>query len=212
MLAGSRPSKNVGITTRSNSEPPAPLVCRRPWNVPPGPLLFRVSVFPNRSPNPQRPGLDFRAGSSIAAMSGEPANFSLKDAAYWRARRSYKSRPGPRPTLGELQREHPWAWLWCERYQHRAPFAFAAAVIRWGPDVSSDRLRERACCTGCGNRARPSSIRVGAAIASASCLSRKPARRYARSDGGGCSANSDAQKKCPGALGDAQPGLLGMMS
>ena len=85
-------------------------------------------------------------------MSGEPANFSLKDAAYWRSRRPYKSPPGPRPTLGELQRGHPWGWLWCERCQHRAPFAYAAAVIRWGPDVSSDRLRERVRCTGCGSK------------------------------------------------------------
>jgi hypothetical protein len=85
-------------------------------------------------------------------MSGEPANFSLKDAAYWRARRSYKSPPCPRPTRGELQREYSWAWLWCERCQHRAPFAFAAAVIRWGPGASSDRLRERVRCTGCGSK------------------------------------------------------------
>jgi hypothetical protein len=62
------------------------------------------------------------------------------------------STPGPRPTLGELQREHPWTWLWCERCQHRAPFAFAAAVIRWGSTTSSDVLRQRARCTACGSK------------------------------------------------------------
>jgi hypothetical protein len=57
---------------------------------------------------------------------------------------------GPRPTLGELQRATPWVWLWCERCQHHAPLACAVAVIRWGPDTSSDKLRAAARCTGCG--------------------------------------------------------------
>ncbi|MGB7040396.1 MAG: hypothetical protein WBD83_12430, partial [Xanthobacteraceae bacterium] len=35
---------------------------------------------------------------------------------------------------------------------HRAPFAFAAAVIRWGPNASSDVLRQRARCTACGHK------------------------------------------------------------
>jgi hypothetical protein len=49
--------------------------------------------------------------------------------------------PGPIPTLGELQRAAPWGWLWCERRHHYAPPACSVAVIRWGADVSSDRLR-----------------------------------------------------------------------
>ena len=59
---------------------------------------------------------------------------------------------GPTPTLGELQSATPWVWLWCERCQHHAPLACAVAVIRGGADVSSDRLRQRAHCTGCGNK------------------------------------------------------------
>jgi hypothetical protein len=59
---------------------------------------------------------------------------------------------GPRPTLGELQRATPWVWLWCERCRHHAPFACAVAVIRWGPDASSDKLRAGARCTSCGNK------------------------------------------------------------
>jgi hypothetical protein len=59
---------------------------------------------------------------------------------------------GPIPTLGDLQRTTPWVWLWRERCQHHAPLACAVAVIRWGADVSSDRLRQRTRCTGCGNR------------------------------------------------------------
>jgi hypothetical protein len=56
------------------------------------------------------------------------------------------------PTLGELQRTTPWIWLWCERCQHHAPLACAVAVILWGPDVSSDRLRAGARCTSCGGK------------------------------------------------------------
>jgi Zn finger protein HypA/HybF involved in hydrogenase expression len=41
-------------------------------------------------------------------------------------------------------------WLWCERCQHHAPFA-CAAVIRWGPNDSSDKLRAAARCTSCGS-------------------------------------------------------------
>jgi hypothetical protein len=59
---------------------------------------------------------------------------------------------GPIPTLGDLQRTTPWVGLWCERCQHHAPLACAAAVIRWGADTSSNRLRQRARCTSCGNK------------------------------------------------------------
>ena len=59
---------------------------------------------------------------------------------------------GPIPTLGELQRATPWVWLWCERCQHHAPLACAVAVIRWGADASSDRLRQRARCSACGKK------------------------------------------------------------
>jgi hypothetical protein len=60
--------------------------------------------------------------------------------------------PGPRPTLGELQRTTPWVWLWCESCQHHAPLACAVAVIRWGPNASSDRLRISARFTSCGGK------------------------------------------------------------
>jgi hypothetical protein len=59
---------------------------------------------------------------------------------------------GPSPTLGELQRTTPWVWLWCERCQHHAPLACAVAVILWGPEASSDRLRAGARCTSCGRK------------------------------------------------------------
>jgi hypothetical protein len=85
-------------------------------------------------------------------MSGEPHYLSLRDLAYWQSRPQHKSRAGPLPTLGELQRAHPWTWLYCERCQHHAPFAFAAAVIRWGANASSDVLRQRARCTVCGSK------------------------------------------------------------
>ena len=59
---------------------------------------------------------------------------------------------GPRPTLGELQQATPWVWLWCERCQHHAPLACAVAVILWGPDACSDKLRAGARFTNCGNK------------------------------------------------------------
>ena len=59
---------------------------------------------------------------------------------------------GPRPTLGELQRTTPWVWLWCERCQHHAPLACAIAVILWGPNAPSDKLRAGARCTSCGGK------------------------------------------------------------
>ena len=83
-------------------------------------------------------------------MSGEPNHITLRDLAYWQSRRSYKSKPGPRPTLGDLQRSSSWWWLHCERCRHSAPVAFAAPVILWGADAPGDVLRQRARCTACG--------------------------------------------------------------
>jgi hypothetical protein len=57
-----------------------------------------------------------------------------------------------RTTLGDLQRSSPWLWLHCEKCQHYAPLACAVPVIRWGPNVSSDKLRECARCTACGHK------------------------------------------------------------
>jgi hypothetical protein len=34
--------------------------------------------------------------------------------------------------------------------QHHVPLACAVAVILWGPDASSDKLRAGARCTSCG--------------------------------------------------------------
>jgi hypothetical protein len=89
-------------------------------------------------------------------MSGEPANFTLQDAARWRATRparsNGKSLPGTRPTLGELQRTSSWWWIHCARCPHFAAMAFAAPVILWGADAPGDVLRQCARCTACGNR------------------------------------------------------------
>jgi hypothetical protein len=85
-------------------------------------------------------------------MSGEPNYLTLRDAAYWQSRTRYKSRPGPRPTLGDLHSSSPWLWLWCERCQHHAPVAVVPFIIRWGPNASSDMLRQCARCTCCGSK------------------------------------------------------------
>jgi hypothetical protein len=84
-------------------------------------------------------------------MSGERR--TIQNYASWSSRKSYRAPVGPRPTLGELQRgDGKWCWLYCERCLHKAPFAFAAAVIRWGSNASSDVLRQRARCTACGHK------------------------------------------------------------
>ena len=87
-------------------------------------------------------------------MSGEPGNFTLQDAARWRATRpvrSGKNKP-PRPTLGELQRTSSWWWVHCARCPHFAAMALAAPVILWGADAPGDALRQGARCTACGNK------------------------------------------------------------
>ena len=43
-------------------------------------------------------------------------------------------------------------WLWCEHCQHHAPLACAVAVILWGADASSDKLRAGARCTHCAGK------------------------------------------------------------
>src|SRR5215469_1530015 len=75
---------------------------------------------------------------------------------------------GPRPTLGELQRSTPWVWLWCERSQHHAPLACAVALIRRGPNTSSDRLRPGPAAPAA--KARRSNGQDGPAIILASPL------------------------------------------
>src|SRR5262245_6455512 len=57
-------------------------------------------------------------------------------------------------TLVQLHRPPGWVWVYCARYippcQHHAPMALAPLIIRWGPDTSSDVLRQCARCTVCG--------------------------------------------------------------
>jgi hypothetical protein len=52
----------------------------------------------------------------------------------------------PPPTVGQLHRPPGWVRLYCTRYhplcQHSAPMAVAPLIIRWGPDASSDVLRQ----------------------------------------------------------------------
>jgi hypothetical protein len=83
-------------------------------------------------------------------MSGERR--TLQNYADWSSRKTHKSSPGPRPTLGELQRSSSWWWVYCERCPHYAPMAFAAPVILWGADTPSDKLRQCARCMACGHK------------------------------------------------------------
>ena len=47
---------------------------------------------------------------------------------------------------------NPWLWLHCEGCSHYSPLACAVAVIRWGANTSSDKLRQCARCTACGRK------------------------------------------------------------
>jgi hypothetical protein len=60
----------------------------------------------------------------------------------------------PVPTLAELRGSSPWVWVYCRQNDctHKAPMAFVPLIIRWGPDTSSDRLRQAARCTRCGGK------------------------------------------------------------
>jgi hypothetical protein len=60
--------------------------------------------------------------------------------------------PAARTTLGDLHRATPWLWLYCEKCSHSSPFACAVAVIRWGAETSSDKLRRSARCTAFGRK------------------------------------------------------------
>lgn len=59
-------------------------------------------------------------------------------------------------TLKDLQRPPGWVWAHCTNLQagcvHRRAVAIAPFVIRWGPDVSSDRLRAALKCGRCGHK------------------------------------------------------------
>lgn len=59
---------------------------------------------------------------------------------------------GPPPTLAKLQRETRWVWVVCNGCGHFHPVTLAQFVIRWGPDASSDRLRQSARCGRCGTK------------------------------------------------------------
>jgi len=60
------------------------------------------------------------------------------------------------PTLGQLHPPPGWVWVYCTRYvplcQHSAPMALAPLIIRWGPEASSDMLRQCARYTACGHK------------------------------------------------------------
>ncbi|MGZ3409858.1 MAG: hypothetical protein ACXWJW_02105 [Xanthobacteraceae bacterium] len=83
----------------------------------------------------------------------EPSNIEkmLRDI---RTRKFNRHPVGPVPTLGELQRGTPWMWIHCEQHRclHYAPMALAPAVILWGPDSTSNLVRERARCSHCGHK------------------------------------------------------------
>jgi hypothetical protein len=98
------------------------------------------------------PGLTYWSYDALFTNSVKPTNDGNHRIGLGKKANNRQTGGGPIPTLGDLQRTTPWVWLWCERCQHHAPLACAVAVIRWGPDVSSDRLRQLARCSCCGKK------------------------------------------------------------
>ena len=60
----------------------------------------------------------------------------------------------PPPTLEERRQAAPWLWVNCRNSAclHQAPLAIMPLIIRWGPDASSNQLRQNARCKKCGKR------------------------------------------------------------
>ena len=88
------------------------------------------------------------AGEPVMAIVSLRQQITIYDAVGWILRAPY------RRDRADARRLQPWVWVWCERCQHHAPLACAVAVIRWGPNTSSDRLRSYARCAACGSNAR----------------------------------------------------------
>ncbi len=59
---------------------------------------------------------------------------------------------GPPPTLAQIHRDTRWVWLVCNGCMHFQPATLAQYVIRWGPDASSDRLRQSARWGRCSTK------------------------------------------------------------
>lgn len=59
------------------------------------------------------------------------------------------------PTLQQLRTSAPWIWVHCTncfQCRHISALALAPLIIRWGPNASSDVLRQRARCSRCGHK------------------------------------------------------------
>jgi hypothetical protein len=109
--------------------------------------------FPRRFPKQKMAGPPRAAASRnlapslyVTLMSGEPSNFNARVMARWLAIRgrahAKRQPPGPRPTLGDLQRSHCWTWIYCEKCFHHAPMAFAPLIFDCAPKHPA---------TDCGN-------------------------------------------------------------
>ena len=63
------------------------------------------------------------------------------------------ARPTP-PTLAQMRRSCCWCWVQCSNCHclHSAPTALVPLIIRWGPEASSDMLRQSARCSRCGRK------------------------------------------------------------
>lgn len=61
-------------------------------------------------------------------------------------------KPGPKLTIGELQRQNGWLWMHCPACRHYPAVTLARYAILLGSDTCSDIMRQRSRCGACGHR------------------------------------------------------------
>src|ERR1700733_26248 len=100
-------------------------------------------------------------------MSGERR--TLQNYAYWSSRKTHESPPGPGPTLDYLQRSSSWWWYIASAARITRRWLLRRRSYRGAPMHRATSYVNARAARNAAARARPSSIRHGAATASALC-------------------------------------------
>lgn len=61
-----------------------------------------------------------------------------------------KARPYVVATLGHLQRQCGWLWLYCPRCNHQRAITLARYAIVLGVDATAEDIKRRSRCSACG--------------------------------------------------------------
>jgi hypothetical protein len=103
-----------------------------------------------------RVDVDVEVGTSCSTYSAVSASLGTTPRGWSRGANNVilpdMTQHPPAPTLDQLRRHSPWCWVVCETCMHRKPVAFTPWIIRWGPEASSNLLRQSARCGRCGGK------------------------------------------------------------